>query len=149
MHAHADLLIPFQHVNSQHWLVHHLFIKATKLSLRIKLSFFRKFILLHERKTRGWFFAFIQINETNTPIPNDYYFYAFIKPGSALYYFSLLRSKNISHRRATTRSHFNLYETQFCSSTKGVISFELMVRKKFRKRGAFFFLPDNTWKCRL
>lgn len=108
---------------------------------------FRKFILLYEPEDAGRFFAFIRINETNTPMPNDYYFYAFIKPGSTLYYFSLLHSKNIYLTVATTRSHFNLYETQFCSSTKGVISFKLMVRKKFRKRGAF--LPDNTRKCRL
>lgn len=40
---------------------------------------------------------------------------------------------------ATTRSHFNLYETQFCSSTKGVISFKLMARKKFRKRDCALF----------
>lgn len=50
---------------------------------------------------------------------------------------------------ATTRSHFNLYETQFCPSTKGVISFKLMARKKIPQEGLYAFLPDNTWKCRV
>lgn len=145
--TYANLLIPFQHVNLQRSLVHHLFIKATKLSLHTKLSFLEIYFVIRAEDARR-FFAFIHINETNTPVPKDYYFYAFVKPGSMLYYFSLLRSKNIYLAVATTRSHFNLYGMQFCSSTKGVISFKLMVRKKFCKRGAFF-LPDNTWKCKL
>lgn len=41
---------------------------------------------------------------------------------------------------ATTRSHFNLYETQFCSSTKGVISFKLMVRKNSVKGALFYWI---------
>lgn len=49
----------------------------------------------------------------------------------ALYYFSLLRSKNILPSRP--RGPFNLYGTQFRSSTEGVISFGLMAKKKFQR----------------
>lgn len=107
---------------------------------------FRKFILLYERKTRvGFSLLFIlmkQIRRCLTTI-----IFTRLLNQDRRFIISLYYVRKIYLTVATTRSHFNLYETQFCSSTKGVISFKLMVRKKFRKRGAF--LPDNTWKCRL
>lgn len=108
---------------------------------------FWKFISLYERKTRvGFSLLFIlmkQIHRCLTII-----IFTRLLNQDRRFIISLYYVRKIYLAVATTRSHFNLYETQFCSSTKGVISFKLMVRKKFRKRGAFF-LPDNTWKCRL
>lgn len=104
----------------------------------------------------------IHINETNTPVSNDYYFYTFVEPNrrALLFLFITLEKYLVPSR---PRGPFNLYGTQFRSSTKGVISFGLMARKKFqraREAGqpvysarvcsrARTFLPDNTWKGRL
>lgn len=52
--AHGDLLIPFQHVNSLHWLVQRLFIKATKLSLRTKLSFLEIYFVIQAEDALGF-----------------------------------------------------------------------------------------------
>jgi len=82
-------------------------------------------------------FRSIHINETNTSVPNDFIFTlrSLNRIGALLFLFITLE-KYLAV--ATTRSHFNLYETQFCPSTKGVINFRLMARKN-SARGAVRF----------
>lgn len=122
----------FQRVNSEHGVcIIYLLKRQTYHCVH-----FPQFISLYER----WapFFHSIHINETNTLVPNDFIFtLRSLNRIVALLFLFITLEKYLAV--ATTRSHFNLYETQFCSPTKGVISFRLMARKKFRKRSCALF----------